>query len=145
MSKWPSRGRLYAFRGVERNGTGSKLDAQGEAVRNYVQGEWRQSAATESLAVLNPATGEELGRTPLSPAAEVDAAVQAASRAFPGWRRVPVTERIQYLFKLKSLLEEHFEELARTITMECGKTLPSRAARCGAPSRTSRSPAARRS
>ena len=72
---------------------------------------------------LNPATGEELGRTPLSPAAEVDAAVQAARRAFPGWRRVPVTERIQYLFKLKGLLEDQFEDIARTITMECGKTL----------------------
>ena len=48
-------------------------------MRNYVEGEWRQSAATESLAVLNPATGEELGRTPLSPAAEVDAAAQAAA------------------------------------------------------------------
>jgi len=92
-------------------------------VRNYVQGEWQQSAAVESLAVLNPATGEELGRTPLSPAAEVDAAVQAARRAFPGWRRVPVTERIQYLFKLKGLLEDQFEDIARRITMECGKTL----------------------
>ena len=92
-------------------------------MRNYVQGEWQQSAAVESLAVLNPATGEELGRTPLSPAGEVDAAVQAARRAFPGWRRVPVTERIQYLFKLKGLLEDQFEDIARTITMECGKTL----------------------
>jgi malonate-semialdehyde dehydrogenase (acetylating) / methylmalonate-semialdehyde dehydrogenase len=92
-------------------------------VRNYVQGEWRQSAATESLAVLNPATGEELDRTPLSSAAEVDAAVQSARRAFPGWRRVPVTERVQYLFKLKQLLEDQFEDLARTITTECGKTL----------------------
>ena len=92
-------------------------------MRNYVQGEWQQSAAVESLAVINPATGEELGRTPLSPAAEVDAAVQAARRAFPGWRRVPVTERIQYLFKLKGLLEDQFEDIARTITMECGKTL----------------------
>ena len=92
-------------------------------MRNYVQGEWQQSAAVESLAVLNPATGEELGRTPLSPAAEVDAAVQAARRAFSGWRRVPVTERIQYLFKLKGLLEDQFEDIARTITMECGKTL----------------------
>ena len=36
---------------------------------------------------------------------------------------MPVTERVQYLFKLKGLLEEHFEEIARTITMECGKTL----------------------
>ena len=76
-----------------------------------------------AVPVLNPATGEELDRTPLSPAAEVEQAARAAARAFPAWRRVPVGERIQYLFKLKTLLEEHFEDLARTITMEAGKTL----------------------
>ena len=92
-------------------------------MHNYIEGEWRQSTATETLPVINPATGEELARTPLSPAAEVDAAAQSAARAFPGWRRIPVTERIQYLFKLKMLLEENFEDLARTITMEAGKTL----------------------
>ena len=53
-------------------------------MRNYVQGQWRDSTASESLAVLNPATGEELGRTPLSPAAEVDAAVQAAVAGLSG-------------------------------------------------------------
>jgi len=72
---------------------------------------------------MNPATGEELGRTPLSSAAELDDAAQAAARAFPAWRRVPVGERVQFLFKLKALLETEFEDLARTITMECGKTL----------------------
>ena len=49
---------------------------------NYIQGEWRRSTGAETRAVINPATGEELGRTPMSPAAEVDAAVQAAARAF---------------------------------------------------------------
>ncbi len=92
-------------------------------MHNYIEGQWRDSSATETLAVLNPATGEELGRTPLSPAAEVDQAASAAARAFPGWRRVPVTDRVQYLFRLKMLLEEHFEDLARTITTEAGKTL----------------------
>jgi malonate-semialdehyde dehydrogenase (acetylating)/methylmalonate-semialdehyde dehydrogenase len=92
-------------------------------VHNYIEGEWRDSSATETLAVLNPATGEEIGRTPLSPAAEVDQAARAAARAFPQWRRVPVTDRVQYLFRLKTLLEEQFEDLARTITMEAGKTL----------------------
>jgi malonate-semialdehyde dehydrogenase (acetylating) / methylmalonate-semialdehyde dehydrogenase len=90
---------------------------------NYISGEWQRSAASETLPVLNPATGEELGRTPLSPAADVGTAVDAAARAFPAWRRVPVTERIQFLFKLKPLLEQQFEEFARTITRECGKTL----------------------
>jgi malonate-semialdehyde dehydrogenase (acetylating)/methylmalonate-semialdehyde dehydrogenase len=92
-------------------------------VLNYIQGTWRESAATERIPVINPATGEELGRTPLSPAAEVDQAAAAASHAFQSWRRTPVTERVQYLFKLKGLLEEHFEEISRTITLECGKTM----------------------
>ena len=90
---------------------------------NYIAGEWRPSSAAEYLDVVNPATVEVLGRVPLSPAAEVDQAARAASAAFPGWRRIPASERAQYLFKLKGLLEEHFEDLSRTITEECGKTL----------------------
>ena len=90
---------------------------------NYIEGEWRTSKAADVLPIINPATGEELDRTPLSPAEEVDAAVQAAARAFPHWRRVPVTDRVQPLFRLKSRLEEQFEEIARIVTMECGKTL----------------------
>src|SRR6187455_2889646 len=92
-------------------------------MHNYIQGEWRTSGAAEHIAVLNPATGDELGRTPMSPATEVDDAVQSAARAFPGWRRVPVGERVQFLFRLKAILEDQFEDIARTITMECGKTL----------------------
>ncbi len=92
-------------------------------LRNFIDGEWRDSMATEGLDVINPATGDVLGRVPLSSAAEVDAAVQAAGKAFPGWRRTPVTERVQFLFKLKALLQQHGEELARTITTECGKTI----------------------
>jgi malonate-semialdehyde dehydrogenase (acetylating) / methylmalonate-semialdehyde dehydrogenase len=90
---------------------------------NYIQGSWRESAATERIPIINPATGEELGRTPLSPAAEVGEAAAAAAQAFQTWRRMPVTERVQYLFRLKGLLEEHFEEISRIITTECGKTL----------------------
>jgi malonate-semialdehyde dehydrogenase (acetylating)/methylmalonate-semialdehyde dehydrogenase len=90
---------------------------------NYIDGAWRESAATESLPVHNPATGEELACVPLSPAAEVDRAAQAAQAAFEGWQRVPAAQRIQYLFKLKDLLEARFEELARLITIENGKTL----------------------
>jgi malonate-semialdehyde dehydrogenase (acetylating)/methylmalonate-semialdehyde dehydrogenase len=81
------------------------------------------SAATVIQPVVNPATGEELARVPLSPGAEVDKAVQEAARAFPEWRRRPVVERVQYLFKLKGLLDDQFQALSRTITMECGKTL----------------------
>ena len=90
---------------------------------NYIEGQWRESTATDMLPVVNPATGDELDRTPLSSAEEVDQAARAAARAFPGWRRVPVAERVQYLFRLKMLLEEHIDDIARTITMEAGKTL----------------------
>jgi malonate-semialdehyde dehydrogenase (acetylating)/methylmalonate-semialdehyde dehydrogenase len=94
-----------------------------ETVLNYIGGQWRPSSASEYLDVVNPATKELLGKVPLSPANELNEAAQAAAEAFPGWRSTPAPDRIQYLFKLKQLLEENFEDLSRTITMECGKTI----------------------
>lgn len=92
-------------------------------VKNYINGEWVEPGVQDHLEILNPATGEPLARTPLCKASDLDAAARAAEAAYPGWRRVPVQDRIQYLFKLKFLLENALDELARTITMECGKTL----------------------
>src|SRR5690349_19712503 len=92
-------------------------------IQNYVQGEWRRSASSNMLPVTNPATAEELGSVPLSPGSEVEEAAQAAARALPAWRRVPVLDRVQYLFKLKAVMEAEFEDLSRVITIECGKTL----------------------
>jgi len=91
-------------------------------LQNYIGGAWRRSSSTEFFDVTNPATGELLARTPMSSSADVDAAVQAAAAAFPAWRRTPAGERVQYLFKLKNLLEEHIDELSRLITTENGKT-----------------------
>ncbi|BAZ65843.1 methylmalonate-semialdehyde dehydrogenase [Fischerella sp. NIES-4106] len=90
---------------------------------NYINGEWRASNTTEFLDVINPATTELLAKVPLSTASEVNQSTDAAAAAFVTWRRTPPTERVQYLFKLKNLLEENLEDLARTITQECGKTL----------------------
>ena len=92
-------------------------------LRNYIDGQWQRSNGADYLDVTNPATGQVLTAIPLTPAQEVDAAVQAAARAFQGWRRVPATDRIQYLFALKNLLEENLDDLAAVITEECGKTL----------------------
>src|SRR3989449_11148213 len=100
----------------------SAVTTQVTDLQNYVNGAWRRAAATEFVDVTNPATAELLARTPLSTSAEVDAAVQAAAEAFPAWRRTPPGERVQYLFKLKNLLEEHLDELSRLITTENGKT-----------------------
>lgn len=92
-------------------------------VCNYIDGQWREVDRADTLPVVNPATQEVLSRVPLSDTSEVDRAVTAAKRAFTEWRQVPAGERVQYLFRLKNLLETHREELSRIITMECGKTL----------------------
>ncbi|MEM8503040.1 MAG: CoA-acylating methylmalonate-semialdehyde dehydrogenase [Cyanobacteria bacterium P01_D01_bin.1] len=92
-------------------------------LQNYVAGAWQSSKTTEYLDVINPATGGVLAAVPLSLAADLENAADAAAKAFISWRQIPATKRIQYLFKLKTLLEEHRDSLAKTITMECGKTL----------------------
>ncbi|HEY1950126.1 MAG TPA: CoA-acylating methylmalonate-semialdehyde dehydrogenase [Bryobacteraceae bacterium] len=92
------------------------------AKANFIGGEWRPSNSIESFDVFNPATSEVLARVSLASAADVDAAVNAASAAFPSWRRTPPQVRIQYLFKFKRLLEENASEIARLTTQENGKT-----------------------
>jgi malonate-semialdehyde dehydrogenase (acetylating)/methylmalonate-semialdehyde dehydrogenase len=94
-----------------------------KTMQNYINGAWQHIQATQTLDVLDPATAEILGKVPLSGAAEVDAAAQAAAAAFPGWRATPATQRIQYLFELKNLMEYHFDDISRLITKENGKTL----------------------
>jgi malonate-semialdehyde dehydrogenase (acetylating) / methylmalonate-semialdehyde dehydrogenase len=94
-----------------------------EIVRNYVAGGWRASTAAETLPITNPASGAEIGRVPMSGARDVDAAVKAARAAFPAWRATPAPERARVLFRLKSLLDDHKEELARQLTMEHGKVV----------------------
>jgi malonate-semialdehyde dehydrogenase (acetylating)/methylmalonate-semialdehyde dehydrogenase len=90
---------------------------------DHFGGAWKTSKSNEYLGVVNPATSELLARVPLGTQEDVEAAVCAASAAYPDWRRTPPQDRIQYLFKMKQLLEDHVEEIARTCTMENGKTL----------------------
>jgi malonate-semialdehyde dehydrogenase (acetylating) / methylmalonate-semialdehyde dehydrogenase len=90
---------------------------------NYINGQWTDSRAGEWRDVVNPATGETLAQVPLADAGEVNAAVEAAAAAFPEWRRTPPEDRIQPLFKLKMLLEDHLDDIGRILTQENGKTL----------------------
>ncbi|MEX1187236.1 MAG: CoA-acylating methylmalonate-semialdehyde dehydrogenase [Gemmatimonadaceae bacterium] len=92
-------------------------------LRNYIGGEWVRSGTTVWQEVTNPATGEWLGQVPLSTRADVDSAVQAATHAFKTWRETPPVVRARYLFKLKYLLDQHFDEIATIVTQENGKTL----------------------
>jgi len=92
-------------------------------IPHFIAGQWTASKSTNWQDVVNPATAATLAKVPLAEAAEVNAAVEAAAAAFPEWRRTPPEDRIQPLFKLKTLLEEHTDELSRLITIENGKTL----------------------
>ena len=94
-----------------------------ETLRNFLGGRWIESRTRDFLDVYNPARGEVIARTPLSTGEDVDGAVAAAKKAFPAWRDTPPVTRARAFFKFKALLEEHFEELARIVTTEHGKTL----------------------
>ena len=91
-------------------------------VPHFIGGQWVESHAREWSEIVNPATGESLGKVPLSDAAEVTKAIDAAAAAYPAWRRTPPEDRIQPLFKLKQLLEQHVDDISRLITQENGKT-----------------------
>lgn len=96
-----------------------------EVLKNYIDGKWVASRENATAEVINPASQEVLGKVPFGKdtALDVNEAAMAAANAFRSWSQVPVMERVQPLYKLKQLLEENLEDLARTITMECGKTL----------------------
>jgi malonate-semialdehyde dehydrogenase (acetylating) / methylmalonate-semialdehyde dehydrogenase len=91
---------------------------------NYIGGAWTPAVtATELLDVTNPATGEVLARVPLSGAEDLDAAVAAAREALGLWRGVSTIARARKLFELRERLVARSEELARSVTVEMGKTL----------------------
>jgi len=98
---------------------------------NYVGGRFTAATATDALDVTNPATGAVLARVPLSSAADLDAAVRAAREALPAWRAVSVIERGRRLFALREGLDARREELARSVTVEMGKTLDDARAEVG--------------
>ncbi|GAA6746568.1 hypothetical protein Thermus71318_20690 [Thermus brockianus] len=91
-------------------------------LKNLIGGAWRE-VHRPGLPVYNPATGEVLEEVPLSGPEEVDQAVRAAEAAFVAWSRTPLLERVRLMFRFKELLERHFEDLARLVTLHHGKTL----------------------
>jgi malonate-semialdehyde dehydrogenase (acetylating)/methylmalonate-semialdehyde dehydrogenase len=99
------------------------MSVEPQVASNYIDGSWQTAGGAESLPVMDPGTGETLGRVPLSPPEQVDRAAVAAHAALPGWGETPPGERIQPLFRLKALMEAEFEALAQIITRENGKTL----------------------
>src|SRR5579871_4492129 len=93
-----------------------------EKILDYIGGQWSTAESKDTLNILNPASASLIGEVILTPREIVAQAVEAGHKAFQEWRYVPVTDRIQFLFKLKQVLEDNIDELARTITNEAGKT-----------------------
>ncbi len=92
-------------------------------IKNYVDGDWVESTSEEYRDIINPATLKTVAKVPLGNAEDVKAAVDAASDAFPGWRRTTPLTRSRYFFRLKQLLEDNFETISRVCTMEHGKII----------------------
>lgn len=91
---------------------------------NFIGGAAIDSLGSDTVPVHNPSTGEVLAQTPLGLRADVDRAVSAAAVAFPAWSKTTAARRTEILFKYKALLEANFEELARLVVRENGKTFP---------------------
>ncbi len=91
-------------------------------IKNFIDGEWVESKG-EIMDVVNPVKDEIIAKVGMSTKEETDAAVKAAQEAYPDWRRTPAVTRARYLYRLRELLEENFEELSRVQTQEHGKTI----------------------
>lgn len=93
-----------------------------QTLKNFIGGQWVESSSGKMELVPNPATGEALAYVPISSRKELDQAVAAAKEAFKTWSKVPVPRRARILFRYQQLLVEHWEELARLVTLENGKS-----------------------
>jgi betaine-aldehyde dehydrogenase len=92
-------------------------------LRNFVDGEHVDPVEGGSEPILNPATGEQIATAPLSGAADVDRAVQAARRAFDGWANATPAERSLALLKIADAVEQHGDELAELEALDAGKPI----------------------
>jgi aldehyde dehydrogenase (NAD+) len=91
----------------------------------FVGGQWRPPSSGETYATINPATEEESARVAKGDERDIDAAVQAARRAFDQgpWPKMPAAERARVLWKLADLLTANLDEMARLESINTGKTL----------------------
>jgi len=93
-----------------------------KCLKNYIGGEWVDSESEVSETVINPATGEAIAEVPLSTKGDLERAVAAADEAFKTWSQTAVPRRARILFKYQQLLVENWDELAKLITIENGKS-----------------------
>lgn len=93
-----------------------------QPVQNFINGVFVDATTKRSLEVISPVDGVLLSSVPMSASSDLDTAVAAAKKAFPGWSKTPVKERVQVFFRYKFLLEKHLKELSELCSEENGKT-----------------------
>src|SRR3990170_3171980 len=95
-----------------------------ESFSNLIGGRWRQTGTGETIESINPAdTKDVVGLVPASTAQDVDAAVEAARKAYPEWRSTPAPKRGEVLFRAAEILKKEKDALGRLVTREMGKVL----------------------
>jgi malonate-semialdehyde dehydrogenase (acetylating)/methylmalonate-semialdehyde dehydrogenase len=94
-----------------------------DTVKLLIDGEWQDSQTSEWREVVNPATQQVLARVPFATPLEVNAAVDAAQRAFQTWRSTPLGARMRIMLKLQALIREHSPRIAKLLSAEQGKTI----------------------
>jgi malonate-semialdehyde dehydrogenase (acetylating) / methylmalonate-semialdehyde dehydrogenase len=92
-------------------------------VSHWIDGKVVPGTSGRSGPVYNPATGEQTAAVDFASAEEVDRAVAAAKRAFPDWRTLSLSRRQELMFRIRTLVHERLDELARILTAEHGKVL----------------------
>lgn len=93
-----------------------------QPLKNFINGQWVESESRSMEEVPNPATGEIIARVPISTRKDLDQAVEVAKEAFKTWKKVAVPKRARFLFRYQQLLIDNWEELAKLITQENGKS-----------------------
>jgi len=97
------------------------MSEQPKKLEYCVNGEWLTSKTETYMDCYNPSTGGVIARAPQCTAEEVESAVAAAKAAYPGWSNTSVVKRVQVLYRLKTLLEKHLNELTEILATEMGK------------------------
>lgn len=89
----------------------------------HIDGRWRPGSASETMAVINPATEEEVGTVATATESDLEDAVAAAHRGFLIWRKIPALERAKIMLRASALIREREDKIARLISIEQGKPL----------------------
>lgn len=94
-----------------------------ERKKYCVNGEWRQSKSKKYMPITDSSTGEVIAEVPSCTAEEVESAIAAAQEAFPAWSKLSLSQRTQLMFKWRTILLDHLEELTLLCAKELGKNL----------------------